>query len=52
MTTASTEPEKNRFAWLRPPQGGADGTMSLMDHLRELRYRVTVAASAIMLRIS
>ncbi len=49
MTTASTEPEKNRFAWLRPPQGGADGTMSLMDHLRELRYRVTVAASAIIL---
>ena len=47
MTTASTEPEKNRFAWLRPPQGGADGTMSLIDHLRELRYRVTVAASAI-----
>ena len=50
MTTASTEPEKkSRFAWLRPPQGGADGTMSLMDHLRELRYRVTVAASAIIL---
>jgi sec-independent protein translocase protein TatC len=49
VTTASTEPEKNRFAWLRPPQGGADGTMSLMDHLRELRYRVTVAASAIIL---
>ena len=47
MTTASTEPDKRRFAWLRPPQGGADGTMSLIDHLRELRYRVTVAASAI-----
>ena len=47
MTSASTEPDKRRFAWLRPPQGGADGTMSLIDHLRELRYRVTVAASAI-----
>ncbi|MFT3887127.1 MAG: twin-arginine translocase subunit TatC [Arachnia sp.] len=49
MTTASTEPDKSRFGWLRPPQGGPDGSMSLMDHLRELRYRVTVSASAIIL---
>ena len=46
-STESTERKPSRFAWLRPPQGGTDGTMSLMDHLRELRYRVTVAASAI-----
>lgn len=51
MSAAPTEPATKfgRFAWLRPPQGGPGGTMSLMDHLRELRYRVTVAAVAIAL---
>ncbi len=50
MTAASaesTEEKPRRFGWLRPPQGGPGGTMSLYDHLRELRYRVTVAAAGI-----
>lgn len=44
-TASSTS--SGRFAWLKAPQGGADGTMTLMDHLRELRYRVTIAVIAI-----
>lgn len=49
MSVATTDPAEKprRFGWLRPPKGGPDGTMSLFDHLRELRYRVTVAAIGI-----
>lgn len=36
-----------RFGWLRPPKSDAEGRMSLYDHLRELRYRVTVSAVAV-----
>ncbi|MDO5676899.1 MAG: twin-arginine translocase subunit TatC [Propionibacteriaceae bacterium] len=50
MTAATTEPAKEgRFAWLRPPKGGPGGTMSIWDHLRELRYRVTISAFAVIL---
>lgn len=51
MPTAPTEPatKRSRLAWLRPPEAGPGGTMSLTDHLRELRYRVTVAVLAIIL---
>lgn len=51
MTAATAEPkaERRRFGWLRPPKGDPEGRMSLYDHLRELRYRVTVAAFAIVL---
>ena len=49
MSTAATEAtvKRRRFQWLRPPEGGPGGTMSLYDHLRELRYRVTIAALGI-----
>ncbi len=34
---------KGRFAWLRPPKPDNSGSMSLFDHLRELRYRLIVS---------
>lgn len=37
----------NRLAWLRPPKAGADGKMALVDHLRELRYRLLVSIAAV-----
>ena len=50
MTSATAEPDrKGRFGWLRPPEGGPDGTMSLFDHLRELRYRITVVAIGVLI---
>ncbi|WP_296139180.1 twin-arginine translocase subunit TatC [uncultured Tessaracoccus sp.] len=47
MTSSTTSTRAGRFDWLRPPKGGPGGTMSLMDHLRELRYRLTVSVLAI-----
>jgi sec-independent protein translocase protein TatC len=42
------EGKRRRLAWLRPPEAGPGGTMSLGDHLRELRYRLIVSAAAIL----
>jgi hypothetical protein len=33
--------------WLKPPPVPPDGTMTLFEHLRELRYRLIVSALAI-----
>ncbi len=33
--------------WLKPPPLPADGSMTLFEHLRELRYRLVVASLAI-----
>jgi sec-independent protein translocase protein TatC len=43
-----------RRVWtvLKPPPATSDGTMSLYDHLRELRYRVIVSALAVVLTAS
>lgn len=49
MATTAAEPEakKPRLGWLRPPRMEDGGTMALVDHLREVRYRVTVSAAAV-----
>lgn len=51
MATTATEPDarKRRLSWLRPPQMDEGGSMALMDHLREVRYRVTIATLAVVL---
>ena len=33
--------------WLKPPPAPPDGSMTLFEHLRELRYRLVIAALAI-----
>ena len=35
--------------WLRPPPAPPDGSMTLFEHLRELRYRLVVASLAILI---
>ena len=35
--------------WLKPPKASGDGTMPLRDHLREIRYRLIVSLSVIIL---
>lgn len=37
------------LSWLRPPKADPDGRMALVDHLREVRYRLVVSAAAICL---
>lgn len=40
-------PVRLSLRWLRPPELPADGSMTLFEHLRELRYRLVVAGLAI-----
>lgn len=40
-------PIRFSLAWLKPPPLPADGSMSLFEHLSELRYRLVVASLAI-----
>ena len=40
-------PVRLSLRWLRPPELPADGSMTLFEHLRELRYRLVVATLAI-----
>ena len=46
--TIKGRPVKLSLAWLRPPALPEDGSMTLFEHLRELRYRLVVAALAIL----
>ncbi|PFG66868.1 sec-independent protein translocase protein TatC [Propionibacteriaceae bacterium ES.041] len=39
------------LAWLKPPPVPPDGNMTLFEHLRELRYRLVVAAIWIVLAV-
>ncbi len=45
--TLRGRPLKFSLAWLKPPAAPTDGSMTLFEHLRELRYRLVVAALAI-----
>lgn len=38
---------KLSLAWLKPPPAPPDGSMTLFEHLKELRYRLVVASLAI-----
>ena len=40
---------KLSFAWLKPPPAPPDGSMTLFEHLKELRYRLVVASLAIII---
>ncbi len=46
--TIKGRPVKLSLAWLKPPPVPEDGSMTLFEHLRELRYRLVVAALAIL----
>ena len=46
-TAAESGAKPRRLGWLRPPKMDHDGSMALMDHLREVRYRVTISAIAV-----
>lgn len=41
--------QKRRLAWLRPPVISEDGRMTLVDHFRELRYRIILVVLLIAL---
>ena len=47
-TAAEARPRARRLSWLHPPKPSDDGAMALVDHLKELRYRVIVAVAAIL----
>ncbi|WP_420175533.1 twin-arginine translocase subunit TatC [Luteococcus sp. OSA5] len=44
---SSTAKRRFNLSWLKPPAMPEDGSMALVDHLRELRYRVIVSAIAV-----
>lgn len=45
--TIKGRPVRFSLKWLRPPPTPADGSMSLYEHLAELRYRLVLAAVSI-----
>ena len=45
--TVRGRPIRLSFAWLKPPKAGPDGSMSLFEHIAELRYRLVVIALTI-----
>lgn len=47
--TVLGRPVRLSFAWLKPPPVPPDGSMTLFEHLRELRYRLVIAVGAILL---
>jgi sec-independent protein translocase protein TatC len=47
--TIKGRPIRFSLKWLKPPPAPPDGSMTLYEHLRELRYRLIVATMAIVL---
>jgi sec-independent protein translocase protein TatC len=47
--TIKGRPIRFSLKWLKPPPAPPDGSMTLYEHLRELRYRLIVATLAIVL---
>nr|WP_232530913.1 twin-arginine translocase subunit TatC [Microlunatus antarcticus] len=45
--TVRGRPIRLSFAWLKPPKAGPDGSMSLFEHIAELRYRLIIMALTI-----
>ena len=45
--TIKGRPIRFSLKWLKPPPVPPDGSMTLFEHLRELRYRLVVASLAI-----
>lgn len=44
-----SDAKPRRLGWLRPPTPSEDGSMALVDHLREVRYRVMISTMAIVI---
>jgi sec-independent protein translocase protein TatC len=42
-------PVRLNLSWLKPPPTPPDGSMTLFEHLRELRYRLVIAVGAILI---
>lgn len=47
--TIMGRPMRLSLAWLKPPPTPPDGSMTLFEHLRELRYRLVIAVGAILI---
>jgi len=47
--TVRGRPIRLSLAWLKPPKAGPDGSMSLFEHIAELRYRLIVMALTIII---
>lgn len=45
--TVRGRPIRFSLAWLKPPKPGPDGSMSLFEHIAELRYRLIIIALTI-----
>ena len=46
--TVRGRPIRLSLAWLKPPKAGPDGSMSLFEHIAELRYRLVIMAVTIL----
>ena len=47
--TIKGRPVRLSLKWLKPPPAPPDGSMTLFEHLRELRYRLVVSTLVLLL---